>query len=1015
MVSPVKADDELARTATADPSSPALPIAGVGATLGRYRIERELGVGGMGVVHAAFDPDLERRVALKVLRSAASGDEARLRLLREARAMARLAHPNVVVVHEVGSAGGRDYVAMELVDGGTVDEWLKAARRDPAAVFEVFAHAGRGLAAAHAAGLVHRDFKPHNVLRGRDGRVVVTDFGLARGVEAPPDPLAETREAAPALDARETPGSMSGLTRTGSVLGTPAYMAPEQWRGVVGPASDQFAYCVALWEALAGERPFRAETAAALRAQVERGLAPEELVKLPRRVRAALARGLDPDPQKRWPTMDALLARLEGDATASRGRLPIVAVGAAAAALVAVGFALTRGESAVVVAPAFACAPPALSPSAVWPASATSALTSAGQGPAATQLAADFARWTTARDQACAQGPLGAERRVCLDAVLARFDAIAQGVTAAGAAHLEHVDPGELLVDPDVCAVTPSPRLLPPSPPGREVIARWLAEHARTGPADSAALLALGERVASDPCASALAVRLAADAEESTAKHRPLVERAAADAERCTDERVRADVALAQATDVVSSELLDVTLRPKLQHAEAAVARVPQADLTARLESMRSRFAARNDEPDAAIAHLDAAATGFAARGRSAAELRASAEAARARTVRGQAADLAATVPRLTALRARAVAALGESDPLVRGIDRNLAMEMFSDGDVVAAHARLDAVRGPPQPQKHPRRVTGRVVDARGAPVAGAVVTSGSMLRGDAVGAVMAWPIAADQRTATTDAAGEFMFADAAGDGGVVASAGALRSWGAPIADRVTLTVLPTSRVAGRIELHGVPAHDVFIAVADRTRPVFRAYMLVSPVDAKGGFALDNVPRGEVEITAVGVTATGATTGAVRAVIDRPVVGGVALAIPVSSRKVDVLVRSTVAGGPGNAEILMVAGKLPATLTAAELTRMLGIQAMRFARVIEGEHAPPAVLVLAHPGDLFATLTDVGPGDESACAIALPNDMDEELQHKTDRSYDKLMFRCVPIPPDAKVVTVEVAPWPRLD
>ena len=338
-----------------------------------------------------------------------------------------------------------------------------------------------------------------------------------------------------------------------------------------------------------------------------------------------------------------------------------------------------------------------------------------------------------------------------------------------------------------------------------------------------------------------------------------------------------------------------------------------------------------------------------------------------------------------------------------------------ADGDVVAAHARLDAVRGPPQPQKHPRRVTGRVVDARGAPVAGAVVTSGSMLRGDAVGAVMAWPIAADQRTATTDAAGEFMFADAAGDGGVVASAGALRSWGAPIADRVTLTVLPTSRVAGRIELHGVPAHDVFVAVADRTRPVFRAYMLVSPVDAKGGFALDNVPRGEVEITAVGVTATGATTGAVRAVIDRPVVGGVTLAIPVSSRKVDVLVRSTVAGGPGNAEILMVAGKLPATLTAAELTRMLGIQAMRFARVIEGEHAPPAVLVLAHPGDLFATLTDVGPGDESACAIALPNDMDEELQHKTDRSYDKLMFRCVPIPPDAKVVTVEVAPWPRLD
>src|SRR3954469_24060107 len=163
-----------ARTATADAPVP------LGATLGRYRLERELGAGAMGVVHAAFDPDLERRIALKVLKGAIATAEARDRLLREARAMARLSHPNVVTVHEVGTAGGRDFVAMELIHRESVAEWLRAARRPAAAILDAFLAAGRGLAAAHAAGIVHRDFKPHNVLRSRDGRIVVTDFGLAR-------------------------------------------------------------------------------------------------------------------------------------------------------------------------------------------------------------------------------------------------------------------------------------------------------------------------------------------------------------------------------------------------------------------------------------------------------------------------------------------------------------------------------------------------------------------------------------------------------------------------------------------------------------------------------------------------------------------------------------------------------------------------------------------------------------------------------------------------------------------
>src|SRR5262245_38176814 len=173
--------DDLGRTATAPVSSTVRePACVLGGSLGRYRLERELGTGGMGVVHAAFDPDLERRIALKVLRVAAPATHAKDRLLREARAMARLSHPNVVTVHEVGTTNGRDYIAMELIEGERLADWLRLEERRDVDIVASFVAAGRGLAAAHAAGIVHRDFKPHNVLRSRDGRIVVTDFGLAR-------------------------------------------------------------------------------------------------------------------------------------------------------------------------------------------------------------------------------------------------------------------------------------------------------------------------------------------------------------------------------------------------------------------------------------------------------------------------------------------------------------------------------------------------------------------------------------------------------------------------------------------------------------------------------------------------------------------------------------------------------------------------------------------------------------------------------------------------------------------
>jgi predicted Ser/Thr protein kinase len=300
-------DDPLAKTATAA-STPtvadgAIATGVTGRVLGRYRIEGELGIGGMGAVYAAFDSELERRVALKLLLRAGSA-ESRARLLREARALAKLSHPNVVSVYEVGTHDGNDYVAMELVDGTNLADWLRAERRDTKQIVAVFAAAARGLAAAHAQGLVHRDFKPHNVLRSKSGRVLVTDFGLARAVER-----GDTVEDAP------LPNTLTTLTATGSWVGTPAYMAPEQWTGgEVGPATDQFAFCVALWEAFVGERPFHADNVDDLRATVERGPKSLALDKIPRRFRPLFLRGLDPDPNKRYGDMEMVANLLESHA-----------------------------------------------------------------------------------------------------------------------------------------------------------------------------------------------------------------------------------------------------------------------------------------------------------------------------------------------------------------------------------------------------------------------------------------------------------------------------------------------------------------------------------------------------------------------------------------------------------------------------------------------------------------------------------------------------------------------------
>jgi len=297
-----------------------------GARVGRYTILDVTGTGAMGTVYAAHDPDLDRTVAIKLIHPRRQAtDAARARVFDEARALARLAHPNVVTVHDVGRIGDGVFVVMELVSGVSLTAWLAAARRSTAELRRVFLDVARGLEAAHAAGIVHRDVKPDNILVGVDGRARIGDFGLAR--------------AAVELGAGPGVAIAPGVTTEGGLIGTPAYMAIEQLRGEPCDArADQFAFCASLYEAWEGRRPFAGHTPAALIAAIDVGA-----IALPSRIPpglwAAVRGGLAARAAERHVAMAALIAALETPA-AARPRLASwkrAGIASAAVALAATG------------------------------------------------------------------------------------------------------------------------------------------------------------------------------------------------------------------------------------------------------------------------------------------------------------------------------------------------------------------------------------------------------------------------------------------------------------------------------------------------------------------------------------------------------------------------------------------------------------------------------------------------------------------------------------------------------
>jgi eukaryotic-like serine/threonine-protein kinase len=468
-----------------------------GTSVGRYVVLDSIGSGGMGLVYLAIDPDLDRKIAIKLMRRRTPQGHARL--LREGQAMARVKHPNVVSVHDLGLYEDLVFVAMDYIDGSTLTEHLAGRSHRWRDVMRVFLDAGEGLAAAHAAGVVHRDFKPDNVLVDKSGRVYVTDFGLARAALSPSeeDEEGEERSVSPPSGPLGTP-----VTRADTILGTPGYMAPEQLAGKpADERADQYAFCTSLHQALAKATP------------------------PPSRLRRIVQRGLSDDPAARYPSMRALLTALR--ATVARRRL--IWIGAAALVLVAAVPAMVLASRSSRQAAPQPCRRADARLAGIWDAevraraesafAATKVPYAAGIFSASAPLLDAYARdWVDMHTEACeatrVHGDQSDEalslRMVCLDQRLRELDALSRLYAAADAKTVERAAQAASALTPlSVCADLQALRgpLLPPAQPPEAELEQLRTELARAKVLRDAGRFAEGLPVATSAVEHARALR----------------------------------------------------------------------------------------------------------------------------------------------------------------------------------------------------------------------------------------------------------------------------------------------------------------------------------------------------------------------------------------------------------------------------------------------------------------------------------------------------------------------------
>nr|HEX4317251.1 serine/threonine-protein kinase [Kofleriaceae bacterium] len=941
-------------------SSPALT-----GTFGRFRIERELGRGGMGIVYAAFDPELERRVALKVLPRAPS-DDAQARLVREARAMARLASPHVVTVFEVGTLDGQTFVAMEVMERGTLLDWLQAQRRPLREILGAFIASGRGLADAHAASLVHRDFKPANVLRARDGRFAVTDFGLARDAAGGPAARSDRRSEPVAVPRARALGD---VTATGWVLGTPQYMAPEQWdNDAVTPATDQFAFCVALWEAVAGERPFRGD-GDTLRAAVMRGPAAVAPSRVPRALRSILLRGLESDPGARWRSMDALIAAL----VRVQRRPQRIALAAAAAGVLAVG-AIGAAVFARPGAPAATCVP-ARDPDAIWTPAVRAALVARGLGAGADLVDADVRDWHARWAAACEDAtPV---ERACLDGVVGHLAAV---VHAAAEVPLDAASADPLrgmLVPPAVCHAAQPPRLLArwSDAAERELAALATLEHAKVRDEPLPDPPVLASAGSADPCRELVALRermeLGAGSDDQDAL---------ASAEHCADDALVAGT-LARELDF-DSEPYTRTAYDRLLGELAGYDRDGDPVVHAEVALDRAWDAYDDLAFDAALAGFREARDAYASRGLVRSALDASTVEMRIRFARWSPSDRTGFAQDLA--RARDA---GRGTYTTSPLDIFDVLSRWYD-EPAAAHAS----RPPGNGAEQTVHVTGVVIDAAGKPVVGAVVAAGGGLVADALG-VSEWLSSGPCEITTTTVDGRFEIAAASG-GAVVATFGGARSVAAsPVVDML-LEVGPTRRIAGTVRVAGGDLGHTVVAVG---APGQRAYAVMAPVAADGSFVIAGAPVGALQIGVLGSVLEGA--GWWTPLAGSGDLASVALDVPAATRTVRVTVRSGV----------------QAQLLSAQVRVFVGAPAIHTLRDMQSyEYSGTAFAQRAGGGGggLVATVQRLpATGALTACVDGAFHDAsDRELQKLVDEHPEEVPVSCAPIPATADAVELETAP-----